>query len=559
MKNGLVLFVLLLFANQLIAQAPESYIQVNAEPGIQIFLDGRFKGITNEDTGGLIITGLTGGTYRIRAVKEGYQPQEASMTLSDGQVKEFNVSPFKPRISIEETGDTEGQTLQMETGNLKIQSLPISIGISIERVGIEYDKKQDEWTARNIPPGVYTAVFTWNQKSLREDIEIVGDETTHIFVDLINMKIEYRNRPGKYGGVMVTSKPNGILYIDERNYGETPVEIQSIRTGKYKASVLIELDKSTYFDNQITLESEFEIFNKRKTRLDFDLSNEYSFGTLSVISNDQDVFFAIISPVELNKKPASNASESVYYDITSYYDSYNSVNTGFKYTLKTDFSSKIRSGEYSLKSPYENMYHEFSIYKDRTTEIQITPPIPLKRTLPLKTIYNIDDHQSFSDYYRSIYTPLPEEKTIETINYNWRCGEIGSRANTTWGTTWTIAHYVVGAVGWGLLIYNGGAIPAEEAKYGLGLSLVGAGAVMRHLIAPLHSKTKTVRDETHIMKNNQMKEYYLNQYDEKLNQWETQLSEINEQIKRENEKIQEENEQIKLINESKKTVSITYK
>jgi hypothetical protein len=63
------------FARPALAQ-DTGYIQVQCEPGLQIFLDGILKGVSNRDQEGLIIEDVPVGTRVVKAVKPGFIPQE---------------------------------------------------------------------------------------------------------------------------------------------------------------------------------------------------------------------------------------------------------------------------------------------------------------------------------------------------------------------------------------------------------------------------------------------------------------------------------------------------
>ena len=56
-------------------ESASGFIQVKCDPGVQIFLGGNLKGVTNADTGGLILQDVPAGNHEIKAIKPGYQPQ----------------------------------------------------------------------------------------------------------------------------------------------------------------------------------------------------------------------------------------------------------------------------------------------------------------------------------------------------------------------------------------------------------------------------------------------------------------------------------------------------
>jgi hypothetical protein len=141
-------------------QKATGYIQVTCEPGIKIFLDGTFKGVTNADVGGLILEGVPAGTHQLRMVKEGFNPSEAAVKVEAGKVFEFKVRPFVPKLKITQRGDSDVTLVARPSGSLKIQSLPIGCRITIKDLGISNSPKtQDEWIVTEIPVGSFLATF----------------------------------------------------------------------------------------------------------------------------------------------------------------------------------------------------------------------------------------------------------------------------------------------------------------------------------------------------------------------------------------------------------------
>jgi PEGA domain len=185
----LILFALLLIAvANLYSQ--KSHIQVIADPGISILIDGVFKGVTNAEFGGLIIQDLEPGNHSIEAKKEGFKTQSDNIKLSPGQVLSYNLDDFFENISISERGEEDEDLIKRNVGSLKIQSLPVELGISISGLGINYQKQKDSWTAENVPSGEFAADFTWNAKSLSYTVEIKPEMESHYMVNMVNDEVK---------------------------------------------------------------------------------------------------------------------------------------------------------------------------------------------------------------------------------------------------------------------------------------------------------------------------------------------------------------------------------
>jgi len=192
MKGIIFLSVLLIISARGLSQV--SHLQVVSESGIAVFLDGKFKGTTSTEYGGLIIQNISSGQHTIKVVKEGYLPREESISVKAGEVFTYQVDKnFVPAIQITEQGNKDNQAISIKQGKLKIQSLPIGINIRIPALNINSLKAKDEWSAEPIPEGIYQAAFTLNEKVLSDALEIKNDMVTYIFVNMITGRIENKS------------------------------------------------------------------------------------------------------------------------------------------------------------------------------------------------------------------------------------------------------------------------------------------------------------------------------------------------------------------------------
>jgi len=184
--------ILLLLLSVISTFSQETHLQIVAEPGITIYLDGTYEGVTNSEFGGLIIKNVSPGRHTVRAVKEGYQPQEEAITISAGSVYEYTVRPFAPGIVISESGVRADKAIKAKTGSLLIQSLPIGIHLHIPRLGVSREKQQDKFRIDNVPIGSYTAHFSYKGRKISKEIFILSDQLSHVNIDMTSGELEYR-------------------------------------------------------------------------------------------------------------------------------------------------------------------------------------------------------------------------------------------------------------------------------------------------------------------------------------------------------------------------------
>jgi hypothetical protein len=131
-------------------------------------------------------------------VKEGYTPFEESITIKPSEVFAYKVKPFaKHTVLVSEEGNT-GETdkkATVRTGKLIIQSVPIEIKITMPDIEgmTNTAKTKDKWQADEIPAGNYKITFTYNQKVITKTIEVIGSETTSLFVNMLSGDFKTNN------------------------------------------------------------------------------------------------------------------------------------------------------------------------------------------------------------------------------------------------------------------------------------------------------------------------------------------------------------------------------
>lgn len=190
-------FILAIFSCSTI-WSQNAYIQVNGEPDLSVYLNNQFKGKTTVELNGYIIENVKPGSNLIKIVKEGYAPYEEAITVKPGEVLSYKVKPFaKHKVTFTEQGTTKTteKKAEIQTGQLLIQSVPIEIKITIPDIeGAEnIQKTKDEWIADKVPSGNYKIIFTFNNKKIEKYVDIVPNEKTSLFVNMINGDFTIKN------------------------------------------------------------------------------------------------------------------------------------------------------------------------------------------------------------------------------------------------------------------------------------------------------------------------------------------------------------------------------
>lgn len=240
-----ILFLFLFTFPAIDSNAQNAYIQVNGEPGLSVFLNGNFKGKTSAEYNGYIIENVKPGQNLIKVVKEGYVPYEETVSVKPGEVFAYKVKSFsKHIISISEKGNSEvtDKKAEIVVGRLVVQSVPIELKITID--GVEganmISKTKDQWTADKIPVGKYNVTFTFNNKHIKKTVEILGNGTTRVFMNMLNGEFTATNNLTEQAGVRnFCDSLTSLFYfqpgISRDQFLKHHPELQSLRINTYNS------------------------------------------------------------------------------------------------------------------------------------------------------------------------------------------------------------------------------------------------------------------------------------------------------------------------------------
>ncbi len=186
MKRAAYLLACLCFGVQSTAQASDATLQVNAPPGIKIFVDDEFKGDTTKAAKGLIIQDLSPGVHLLRAVKDRFSPEEKTVTLVAGQVYSWTIGVLVPKLKISERGNAGQTKVVALVGEVEILTVPTACTIDVKALKIKGAKKTKAvWRVENVPIGKYSFAFTGGGKpAFRHDLVVEAGMTLRVRVDL---------------------------------------------------------------------------------------------------------------------------------------------------------------------------------------------------------------------------------------------------------------------------------------------------------------------------------------------------------------------------------------
>jgi len=112
-KVVISLFIVLVFAGEVLP----CDLQITCEPGVRIFINDEFKGVTKEEDKGMFIEGLVEGTYLVEAIRRNGGKFTISIAIEEGDdVKEVRI-PKSRRTRKQETENTEQGSGEIENRN----------------------------------------------------------------------------------------------------------------------------------------------------------------------------------------------------------------------------------------------------------------------------------------------------------------------------------------------------------------------------------------------------------------------------------------------------------
>lgn len=203
------------------------YIQIKCEPGAMVFLDVDFMGNTSLEQVGLILQKVPAGSYVIKIVKEGFEPQSVKIDLKVNEIYVYEVKEFIPQLDVTQEGEADTDTIKQKVGSLLIETIPIDCIIEIPKLNINRehygDKTKKTWEISNIPIGSYRVNFIALGKKIEYDLKIEEGLQKHLLVNVVGNEVEEIaplltiGEKGPAGGLIFYDKgsySNGWRYLE---------------------------------------------------------------------------------------------------------------------------------------------------------------------------------------------------------------------------------------------------------------------------------------------------------------------------------------------------------
>ncbi len=178
-----------------VSAADSGHIQVICEPGLRVFMDGKFIGTSNASDEGLIIGDVSPGDHRLRFSKVRHVPKELTVSVQSAQVSVVRVGSLIAEVKVSESGEATTVDTRPKIGSIIIRTLPIKCSISASALGLDGSaKSKPEFQVADIPVGSYEFAFVAADKRLTATVRVDLDLTTILFVDFTKNAVSDTNR-----------------------------------------------------------------------------------------------------------------------------------------------------------------------------------------------------------------------------------------------------------------------------------------------------------------------------------------------------------------------------
>lgn len=168
------------------AAATAGDVRVTCAPGLNIFLDGDFVGLSTPKYGGKYLTGISAGEHTIMVKKAGFSTKELSVIVGSSPLQ-IVVGELLPSSNTNQPETTARDVVGRPLGAIEIASTPQECSVEIE--GQKILKYEPIMTIPGIPVGEYDIRFESSGTVLSTKVLVKADEISRIEADMPNNRV----------------------------------------------------------------------------------------------------------------------------------------------------------------------------------------------------------------------------------------------------------------------------------------------------------------------------------------------------------------------------------
>lgn len=195
--------VLLAFATWFPAEAFASGdLQILCPPGVTVYIDGNFKGVTNSNEEGLFIEGLSAGSHTLKAVLKGFRSQTENFSIWSGRLTEIRLQFVKQNEQVRSLESSDSAVLQRETGSLKLTAVPPRPKATVKLDGVY--KGEGAMEVSGLATGSHRVTWTRKGETMSYNTGVEAGCTTSLKADFRTGQVTV-DSPCASGGSVGTS------------------------------------------------------------------------------------------------------------------------------------------------------------------------------------------------------------------------------------------------------------------------------------------------------------------------------------------------------------------
>jgi len=162
-------------------------LQVVCVPGVQIYIDGNFKGTTSKNQGGLFVEGLSAGQHRLLAKLSGAADQTKNFTILQGKLKTITLTFVQQRMRVESLESTDSAAIEVKTGTLEIRAVP-----PYPKPSVKIDGKHQgsgDIKVSGVAVGYHTVEWNRGGKTVSTYVGVCADQTVSLKADFRSQRV----------------------------------------------------------------------------------------------------------------------------------------------------------------------------------------------------------------------------------------------------------------------------------------------------------------------------------------------------------------------------------
>lgn len=164
-------------------------IQVRCLPGLSIYIDGEFAGLSVPEEDGRYIRGVPQGEHFLTIEKEGFLPYTQSVQVVAWKTTEISVQELSREIVARAGGQVHSGALEPEVGSLIVSCAPVRCSFAFLGHTYTVSESSTYQVLMNVPAGVHEIVFRRGNQTLAGDFRIKNKELQEVQGDFLNREV----------------------------------------------------------------------------------------------------------------------------------------------------------------------------------------------------------------------------------------------------------------------------------------------------------------------------------------------------------------------------------